>query len=256
MFKFLAKFAGVQADKTADALMTTLIKWDPKGATEAEIRAVREALSEFSIKCEEARTKMNKEVAEAEEIKQVVADKIELAKKWKAEIDNPATDASRKAKLEGELPKLMDELAKLGPKVDKEVKEAEMATKLFETYDQVVITTNEKLATKIAQAEELTSSLEIAKVEEQLANEQVKAAEVLAGINKARDSFDVASSVIAKETQAIKDRTAAKEREADLLAGHKKDDSFVQAELAEMTGKGKTNLSFEDQLAALSAKVK
>ena len=253
---FFQKFAGVEANKGADALMTLLVKWDPTGASEAEKRMIAGKLSEFCVKCEEARKSMQKEEADVTTVKKQAADKVVLAKMWQVEINDPATDEARKKLLNEKLPALMDELKGYAPKIDKEVREAELAKKLFETYDAVVVTTNQKLQQKIAQSEELTSNLEIAKAERSMAQDQVDAARVLNGLQTAHDSFDVASSVITKQTDKTKAETAGLLREADLLTATKKDDSFVAAELAKVQGTGNSGKSVTDQLADLEAKLK
>lgn len=254
---FFSKFFAVQADKGADALVTLLANWDPTGATEAEKRMIAEKLAEFCVKCEEAKRKMQKEEADVVAVKQQYANKLQLAKNWDAEIRNPATDPARREDLQNNrLPKLMQELQEFGPKIDKEVKEAELAKKVFETYDQVVIATNRKLQQKIAQGEQLTSELEIARAEKALVEEQVDAARVLNGLKTATDSFDVASGAIKRQTDKLRDQTAGMQREAELLTVSSKDDDFVAAELARMNGVVSSEKSITEQLAELEAKVK
>jgi hypothetical protein len=253
---FFTKFFAVEADKGADALMNMLIGWDPTSATEAEKRMIAAKLSEFCVKCEEAKKKMHKEEADVVAVKAQAADKLALAKSWQTQIADPATDEGRKKQLEDKLPGLMAELAQFGPKIDKEIREAEVAKRLFNTYDQVVITTNEKLQQKIAQTDQNLSELEIARAEKALAKEEVDAARVLAGIQRASDSFNVASAAIAQKTATLQSETAGMQREAALLTAKNKDDEFVATELAKMKGTGNTTTSITDQLASLEAKLK
>lgn len=253
---FFTKFLGVQADKGADALIAILVNWDPTGATEAEKRMIADKLSEFCVKCEEAKVKMQKEEADVVAIKRQYADKLQLAKNWNAEIENPATDGARRTELQGRLLKLMQELQEFGPKIDKEVKEAELAKKVFETYDQVVVETNKKLQQKIAQADQLTSELAIAQAEKSLVQDQVDAARVLNGLRTVTDSFDVATSAITKRTDKLRAETAGMQRETELLLASKKDDDFVAAELAKVNGTGNTAKSITDQLAELEGKLR
>ena len=252
---FFTKFFGVEVDKGSDALMTMLIKWDPAGATEAEKRMIAEKLSEFCVKCEDARKKMVKELADVATVKAAAADKVALYEMWDTEVKNPATSEDRRKRLEKELPGLAVELSGFGPRIDKEVREAELAEKLFKTYDQVVIKTNEKLQQKLAQADQQTAELEIAKAEKALLEEQVTAARVLAGLAKATDSFDVAANVVSKETEKLRTQSAGLQREADLLTASSTEDVFRAAELAKMKGAGNAAAPITDQLAALKAKL-
>jgi len=252
---FLRRFFGVQAEKGSDALIEILVRWDPAGATEAERREIGAKLSAFCLKCEEAKKKMRKEEADVTAIRKQAGDKLALAKKWQAEIENPATEAARKATLQQKLPALMQELKELGPRIDQEVKEAELAKKVFETYDKVVVATNQKLQQKAAQSKQLTAELELAKTEQALVNDQVDAARVLNGLQTATDSFTVASNAISKETEKAKAKTAAMLREADLLTANSKEDDFVAAELAAVNGTGETTTSITDQFAALEKKL-
>ena len=258
MLSFVKQLIGVNAEQGADALMGILVKWNPKNASLAERRMIAETLSQFCVKCEEARVKMQKEVNDVVIVRGEAAKKIALAKKWQVEIADPATDSARKAQLESKMPELQAELTAFGPRIDKEVREAELATKLFNTYDQVVKVTNEKLAQKNQQADQAATELEILALEEKAAEEQVNAAKVLAGLKTATDSLDAATSAMQREAEKKRAKIAGMTREAELLTASTpgKTDDFIAAELADMSGSGNATVSLEDQIAALEGKMK
>lgn len=247
---FFGSFAAAETEKGVDALMRVLVNFDPATATAVEIEQISKVLSDFCVKTEEARQAMQKEAADVVRVKADYAKKMQLAEIWQTELDDPATTPERKTQIEAGLAKLIDELEEFVPRIAQEEEEAQIAKETFETLDEVVKITNEKLRTKVKQKDSAIAGLKLAQAKENLANQKVDAAKVLSGIKTASNSFS-ASDVIKEQTNGIMNRTAGKLREAELLKGYKEGDDFVAKELAKIDGTDKSQTSLKDRLAAL-----
>lgn len=252
---FVKHLIGVGAEETSESLMQVLVRWNPKRATEAERRMIAETLSKFCLKSEEARNKWKSEAADVVRVRQQAQQKIALMEKWQAEIQNLETSADRRSQLETRLPQLKSDLRQLSDQLDREIREEQIAKKILDTYDKVVATTEAKLAAKDDAAIAAASELELLKAQEHLANEEINAAKVIAGLTSATDSMDVATSAMNKEIEETKARIAAKEREAGILTGvGKQEDDFVAAELTAMSG-SQPEVSEDDFLSSLKSKL-
>ena len=250
MFSFVKNLLGVKADKVADDVMGMLVRWNPKDATEAEKRMISEKLSEFCLKCEEARTKLAKEEQDVVDVKDEARRKMVLLEKWEEELTNPVTTQERISTLEQRMPELKRDLAAMAQRIDREIREAEMARKTFETYDQIVKQTQDKLRQKNERAGDAAAELELLNAEEAMVKEQVSAAKVLAGLSTATDTMDAATSAMQQEAQKKRDKIAAMRREAGAIS--ETVDTFVEDELEKMAVPEE---SFEAQMAKLKGRL-
>ena len=252
---FLTSFGKVEVNEAADQLVAFLVSCNPVGATKAQKEQIHNRLSELTVFRAEAKQKWTEKQTALDADKKRYNDKVELAQAWKTEADLPATTADRKAELQGKMSQKVQELQALSQKIDTETKAANLAKQTFDRYDHAVVTTNQKLQATIAQADELTSNLELAKLEREGAQESVNAARVLSGLDTANDSFDVATNAIKKQTDKLRAQAAGMEQEASLLTAEKKSDVSDEEELARIRG-AKSTQSVDDQLAELAGKFK
>lgn len=251
---FLGKFFGVKVEKVGDDIITMLASWDPAGADEANIRIIEDSLSKFCIICEEKKQQMLKEEKDALDIKAAAGKKIALVTRWQEILANPESSPTQKAQIEAKIPDLIAQIEAIGPEIDKEVEEHKVAKELFETYNQIVIATQKKLKDALAQKGASSSKLELAKAKEQVVDEHLKAAKILAGLKNVGGVNT--TDIIDKKTQEIQTKTEAKKREIEILSGiTKSDDAFIEEELAKMENGSGSPKTIEEQLATIKAKL-
>src|ERR1700738_2186063 len=61
MFSFVRNLVGVKTDQAVQSGLEALVKWDPKSATEAELRTMEQHLDELGIQVAQARASYTKE---------------------------------------------------------------------------------------------------------------------------------------------------------------------------------------------------
>ena len=73
MLKFMQNLVGVKFDKAAQAGVEALVRWDPKSASEAEMRTMEQHLDDLGREVAQARRSYDTENKEAEAIPGIVA---------------------------------------------------------------------------------------------------------------------------------------------------------------------------------------
>ena len=68
---FIRNLAGVKADQAAQGALEALVRWDPKAATEAELRTMEQHLDDLGIQVAQARAAYDRERREADAIQQL-----------------------------------------------------------------------------------------------------------------------------------------------------------------------------------------
>lgn len=68
MLKFMSSLIGVKFDKAAQAGVEALVRWDPKSASEAEMRTMEQHLDDLGREVALARQSYDRENREAEAI--------------------------------------------------------------------------------------------------------------------------------------------------------------------------------------------
>ena len=66
MLKFMSSLIGVKFDKAAQAGVEALVRWDPKSASEAEMRTMEQHLDDLGREVALARQSYDRENREAE----------------------------------------------------------------------------------------------------------------------------------------------------------------------------------------------
>ena len=144
MLSFIRNLVGVKTDKAVQSAVEALVRWDPKSATEAELRTMEQHLDELGLQVAQARAAFERERKEADAIaalsQQRMAAAEELQRRAAAE-----SDPARKAALEKSLETLVGLLEKMAPDADRERRDAEDAKSFLETLEQTYAQAGEKL---------------------------------------------------------------------------------------------------------------
>ena len=99
MLAFLKNLAGVKMDKAAQAGIEALVRWDPKSASEAELRTMEQNLDELGREVALARQGYDKEKREADTIQALSHQRMAAAEQLQQQINNEG-DPTRKAAVE------------------------------------------------------------------------------------------------------------------------------------------------------------
>ena len=76
---FIRNLAGVKADQAAQGALEALVRWDPKAATEAELRTMEQHLDELGLQVAHARAAYEREKKEADTIKALLSQRMAAA---------------------------------------------------------------------------------------------------------------------------------------------------------------------------------
>src|SRR5205814_9790209 len=102
MLTFFSNLVGVKADKAMQAGVEALVRWDPKSASEAELRTMEQHLDELGREVALARQSYNKEKRESDTIQALSHQRMAAAEQLQGQM-NAEPDPTRKAALEKSL---------------------------------------------------------------------------------------------------------------------------------------------------------
>lgn len=252
MLQFMANLIGVKFNSAAQAGVEALVRWDPKAASEAEMRTMEQRLDELGREVALARQSYDRENKEAEAIQALSHQRMAAAEQLQAQID-AATDPARKAGLEASLGTLVSLLEQMAPEVDREKTEAADAKDFLQMLEQTYAEAGGKLKTARSALEQAQRDMGRAAQQRQQADRQAEAARRAAGLASTTSSLTVALK--AMQDTAAKDLVAADAQmsKARLLrpTTPEQDDPNIAAALALAAGKPTGPQRLSDRLAAL-----
>ena len=135
MLKFMQNLVGVKFDKAAQAGVEALVRWDPKSASEAEMRTMEQHLDDLGREVAQARRSYDSENKEAEAIQALSQQRMSAAEHLQHQVE-AETDPIRKAALEKSLETLVSLLETMAPEVEREKTEALDAKNFLEMLEQ------------------------------------------------------------------------------------------------------------------------
>ncbi|QCG92420.1 hypothetical protein E6C67_00300 [Azospirillum sp. TSA2s] len=254
MLAFIRNLMGVKTDQAVQGAMEALVRWDPKSATEAELRTMEQHLDGLGRQVAEARAIHDREQREADAIKALSNQRMAAAEHLQRQID-AETDPSRKAALEKSLETIVAMLEEMAPEIEREVRDAVEAREFLEMLEKNYADAGAKL--KAARADLTRAQRDMGRADQQraMAERQAEAARQAAGLAGATSGLTVALK--AMQDTAAKDLAAAEaaNAKAKLLrpSAPEKEDPNIAAALAAASGKT-VPTSLSDRLAALKAK--
>lgn len=254
MFTFIKNLIGVKTDQAVQSGIEALVRWDPKAATEAELRTMEQHLDELGTEVARARLALSKEKKEADAIKALSDQRLAAAESLQAQAA-AANDPDRKADLEKSLTRLLKLLEEMAPDIDREVKDAEDAQSFLSQLEDAYTSAGTKLKEARSQLDRAQRQMARAEQQREMAERQADAAKRAAGLASTTSGLNVALK--AMQDSAEKDLVAAEtaNAKASLLKPTKpeEEDANIAAALAEAAGPKPTTVT--DRLAAIKAKL-
>jgi chromosome segregation ATPase len=255
MFSFVRNLVGVKTDQAVQSGLEALVKWDPKSATEAELRTMEQHLDELGIQVAQARASYTKEQNEATAMSALSHQRMAAAEQLQKQLD-AESDPAKKAALEKSLGTLVGMLEQMAPEVERETRDAADAKEFLETLEQTYADAGEKLKAARSELERAQRDMSRAAQQREQAERQAEAARQAAGLSSATSGLNVALK--AMQDNASKNLAAAEaaSAKAKLLRPTRPetDDPNIAAALAVASGHGPAPVSLADRLAALKAK--
>ena len=254
MLAFLKNLAGVKMDKAAQAGIEALVRWDPKSASEAELRTMEQNLDELGREVALARQGYDKEKREADTIQALSHQRMAAAEQLQQQINNEG-DPTRKAAVEKSLETLVGMLEQMTPEIEREKQDEADAKDYLQMLEQTYAEAGGKLKTARSELDRAQRDMGRAAQQREQADRQAEAARRAAGLASQTSGLTVAHK--AMQDAASKDLASADAQmsKARLLRPTRpeQDDPNIAAALAVAAGKAPAPQSLSERLAALKA---
>lgn len=255
MFTFMRNFLGVKTDHAVQAGVEALVRWDPQGATEAELRTMEQHLDELGLQVAQARAAYDRERQEAVTIKGLLHQRMTAAEQLEQQ-RTTEVNAARKAALEKSQATLLDMIEQMTPDVEREQKDETDAQDFLATLEKTYADAGAKLKAARSQLEHAQRDMGRAAQRREMAERQAEAARQAAGLSQTTSSLNTALK--AMQDAAAKDLMAAEAAgaKARLLQPTRpeQDDPNIAAALAAASGTTLSPQSLSERLAVLKAR--
>ena len=254
MLVFMKNLLGVKMDKAAAAGIEALVRWDPKSASEAELRTMEQRLDDLGREVAMARQSYDKEQREADTIQALSQQRMAAAEQLQRQVD-AENDPARKATLEKSLETLVSMLEQMTPEVEREKSEAVDAKDYLVMLEQTYAEAGGKLKTARSELERAQRDMVRASQQREQADRQAEAARRAAGLASTTSSLTVALKAMQDAAQKDLVSADAQMSKAKLLRPTRpeQDDPNIAAALATAAGKPPAPQSLSERLAALKA---
>lgn len=254
MLAFLKNLAGVKFDSAAQAGIEALVRWDPKSASEAELRTMEQNLDALGQEVALARQGYDKEKREADAIQALSHQRMAAAEQLQRQMD-AENDPARKAAFEKSLTTLVGMLEQMTPEIEREKRDEVDAKDYLQMLEQTYAEAGGKLKTARSELERAQRDMARAAQQREQADRQAEAARRAAGLASQTSSLTVALKAMQDAAQKDLASADAQMSKARLLRPTRpeQDDPNIAAALAAASGKPPAPQTLSERLAALKA---
>jgi chromosome segregation ATPase len=255
MLAFIRNMVGVKADRSVQAAIEALVRWDPEAASEAELQTMEQHLDELGRQVAAARQAYDRERREAEAIEALSRQRMAAAEQLQNQMAAEA-EPGRKAALERSLGTLVAMLEEMAPEAEREKQDAADAKEFLEMLEGAYAEAGGKLKQARSELERARRDMARAGQQRQSAEHQAEAARRAAGLTRATSSVTVALKAMQEAAQRDLASADAALAKAKLLRPTRpeQDDPNIAAAMAAAAGKPAAPQSLGDRLAALKAR--
>jgi hypothetical protein len=256
MLKFVKNMFGVKMDQAVEAGIQALVRWDPKSASEAELRTMEQHLDELGREVALARQSFDRERKEADAIQLLSEQRMAAAEQLQRQT-TAETDPTRRASVEKSLGMLVTMLEQMAPDVAREKQDAVDAKEFLDMLANTYAEAGGKLKTARSELERAQRDLGRAAQQREQAERQAESARRAAGLASTASSLTVALK--AMQDTAAKDLASADAAmsKARLLKPTRpeEDDPNIAAAMATAQGQPAVPQTLDERLAALRGKL-
>ena len=248
MIGFIRNLVGVKTDKAVNNAVEAIVRWDPKSATEAELRTMEQHLDRLGMQVAEARQAFEREKREADEIERLSQQRLAAAEQIQKRVEAEA-DPARKAELERSLATLVGMLEQMAPDLDREKGDAADAADFLRTLQETYDGAGAKLKTA-------RDALGRADQQRYAAEQRAEAARQTAGLSGATSGLSVALKAMQDNAARDLAQAEAANAKAKLLAPTRpeKEDPNIALAMEAASGRLPAPTNLGDRLAALRGK--
>ncbi|SDY16342.1 hypothetical protein SAMN05421644_13425 [Allochromatium warmingii] len=255
MLKFMRHFVGVKADQAIQSGLEALVRWDPQGATEAELRTMEAHLDELGLEVAQARQTYQREQQEADAIQTLLNQRMAAAEMLQGQL-SIEVDPNRRLTLEKSLNTLLDMLEQMTPDVEREASEAQDAQEFLAMLERTYTDAGNKLKEARRQLERAQRDMKRAEQQREQAERQAEAARRAAGLTGVTSGLNVALKAMNEAAARDLAQADAASAKAKLLAPTRpeQEDPNIAAALAAASGQLPAAHSASERLARLKAR--
>ena len=255
MFSFIRNLVGVKTDNAVNSAIETIVRWDPKSATEAELRTMEQNLDQLGLQVAQARAAYEKERKEAEHISALSAQRMAAAEQLQHRLDGEANPGN-KAALEKSLVTLVAMLESMAPDIDREKQDAVDAETFLRSLEETYQNAGQKLRGARSDLDRAQRDMTRADQQRQAAENRAEAARQAAGLSGATSGLSVALKAMQDSAARNLAQAEAANAKAALLKPTKpeQDEPTIAAAMAAVSGGPAPTASLGDRLAALRIK--
>lgn len=255
MYSFIRNLVGVKTDNAVQGAVEAIVRWDPKSATEAELRTMEQHLDQLGRQVAEARQAFNKEKKEADTIEQLSQQRMAAAEQIQGRMA-AETDPSRKSELERSMATLVTMLESMSPDVEREKADATDAQEFLRSLEDTYQQAGQKLRNARDELNRAQRDMGRADQQREMAERRAEASRQAAGLSGATSGLSVALK--AMQDNAARDLAQAESAnmKAKLLAPTRpeQEDKNIASAMAQVQGKLPAPTNLQDRLAALKQK--
>jgi hypothetical protein len=252
---FLGNYLGVQAKALHDGLVKTLVSFDPEGASEAQLAAYGDKVTELEGIAAKAETQAQADGKQAADLTADAERHIKAVELLEQQVA-AETDPARKAAKQKGLTQVSQDAERLVGELETAKASAAdsrgYADQMKDAHRQAV----EKWTTGKTRLSQAKRDQERARIEADRAQERKADRERASGLTSGLDTTDLAVNAMAANTQKFKEKAAGARLTTDALTASSEGDAEAQAALAAVSGTApaagaSTSSSLKDRLAAL-----
>jgi hypothetical protein len=256
LFPFIRNLIGVKQDQVFQHAVDAIVRWDPQGASDAQLATMEENLDLIGRRVEAARVAYEKERKEFAVVETLSRQRMSAADLLQKQLE-AETDPNRKAALNSSFEKLVSMLEEMAPEVEREKEDVHVAQEFLEALTQSYDQAAKKFKTARSDLTRAQRDMARAAQQRERAEQQAEYARETAGLTRSTDAINVALKAI--QDAAARDEQAAEaaSRKAKILAPSvpEKDDPNIAAALTAAKGNVMVvGTSLTDRLSALKAR--
>ena len=255
MFSFIRNLVGVKTDNAVNSAIEAIVRWDPKSATEAELRTMEQHLDGLGLQVAHSRAAYDREKREAQHIIALSHQRMAAAEQLNQRLAAEA-DPANTAALEKSLATLVGMLEAMAPDIDRERQDETDAETFLRSLEETYQQAGQKLRGARADLVRAQRDMTRADQQRQAADQRAEAARQAAGLSGATSGLSVALKAMQDNAARNLAQAEAANAKAALLKPTRpeQDDPNIAAAMAAAAGKAAPAASLGDRLAQLRLK--
>lgn len=255
MLAFIRNLVGVKTDQAVNNAVEAIVRWDPKSATEAELRTMEQHLDQLGLQVAEARQAYEREKREADTIQALSQQRLAAAEQLQSRAE-AATDSAQKSELERSLSTLLTMLEEMAPEVEREKQDAADAQDFLNMLQQTYEQAGNKLKSARSELTRAQRDMTRADAQRQAAERRAEAARQAAGLSGAASGLSVALKSMRDAAAQDLAQAEAANAKAKLLTPTQpeKDDPNIAAAMDAAAGRLPAPTNLSDRLTAIRQK--